>query len=489
MITKIINIKNVGTFENYTRNSSQLWNGDFEKINIIYAPNGSGKTTLATIFNSLSKNKPELVLLKQTFNKTELPSIKLHSNSTSGIIEFSNKEWNQDKPDIEVFDIHFIEDYLFNSSLVSKKNVTNLLSLILGERGANLRKQHKNKLVKKKKTETRLKQLLDKTETKKTIKQKKELNDLLILQENLIKECINEFELYSKPVFEKYINSMNKYLSRFTSNIKLHSFINPIISFEAEKLKPSLNICVAGKIIRFKSPDLSKKVGNVKFALSEGDKNAIALSFFLARLDIIGTEDKIIVFDDPLSSFDQDRKTSTTYLLSKLAIECKQFFLLTHDIHFAKAVTDKLSFSKILNLKILKSLSSSELTNHNIQFDTLSGFQKDLITMKNYLSNTSQTEQEKREVIRCIRPVLESIIKTKYFDVLNYNDWLGDIISKVKKSTGNESVSNLKPVYQDLIELNDFSKQFHHSENTPLLISNNELEFYIKLLIKTIGKI
>ena len=136
----------------------------------------------------------------------------------------------------------------------------------------------------------------------------------------------------------------------------------------------------------------------------------------------------------------------------------------------------------MVNLKILKSLSSSELTNHNIQFDTLSGFQKDLITMKNYLSSTSQTEQEKREVIRCIRPVIESIIKTKYFDVFNYNDWLGDIISKVKNSTGNESLSNLKPVYQDLIELNDFSKQFHHSENTPLLISNSELEFYIKLL-------
>ena len=158
--------------------------------------------------------------------------------------------------------------------------------------------QHKNKLIKKKKTETRLKQLLDKTKTEKTIKQKNELNDLLTLQENLIKECVNEFELYSKPIFEKYVNSTNKYLSRFTTNIKLHSFINPIISFEAEKLKPSLNIDVNGKILRFKSPDFSRKIGNVKFALSEGDKNAIALSFFLARLDIIGTQDKIIVFDN-----------------------------------------------------------------------------------------------------------------------------------------------------------------------------------------------
>ena len=26
------------------------------------------------------------------------------------------------RPDIEVFDIHFIEDYLFNSSIVSEKN-------------------------------------------------------------------------------------------------------------------------------------------------------------------------------------------------------------------------------------------------------------------------------------------------------------------------------------------------------------------------------
>ena len=59
MIEKIIEIKNVGHFIDYKNTG---WNGDFKKVNIIYAPNGSGKTTLSTILKSLANNEPELIV-------------------------------------------------------------------------------------------------------------------------------------------------------------------------------------------------------------------------------------------------------------------------------------------------------------------------------------------------------------------------------------------------------------------------------------------
>lgn len=69
MIEKIISIENVGHFTNYTFSKSKDgWDGDYKKINVIYAPNGSGKTTLATIFKSISDTSINLDRLKKTFN-------------------------------------------------------------------------------------------------------------------------------------------------------------------------------------------------------------------------------------------------------------------------------------------------------------------------------------------------------------------------------------------------------------------------------------
>lgn len=127
MIEKIISIENIGTFSDYRSNSKYNWDGSLSKINLIFAPNGSGKTTLSTIFNSLSNVSPELLTLKQTINKTNLPLVKLKCSGYTGLIEYNSKKWNQNISNILVFDIHFIEDYLFLSSISNEKNTKKYL--------------------------------------------------------------------------------------------------------------------------------------------------------------------------------------------------------------------------------------------------------------------------------------------------------------------------------------------------------------------------
>jgi wobble nucleotide-excising tRNase len=487
MIKKIVKIENVGTFKKYSAKSDVTWNGSFERINILYAPNGSGKTTLSTIFNSLSKSKPELVRLKQTIGSNSFPSISLIDSNKSGVISFIEKDWNGQIDNIEIFDIHFIEDFLFMSSVVHNKSSSNLLMLMLGKRGVNLKNKHKN-LIKKRRD---LEQRFENSKNKKSAKDKnlKTLEVNLTANKEAIDRSINDFLELATPVFSNYVELTNKYLSKFTNTIKVKSLLTPEIGFESERFKPSLNLEISGKLIKFKLPDLSKKVGNAKFTLSEGDKNAVALSFFLARLEILGVQDKIIVFDDPLSSFDRGRKTSTVYLLSKIATECEQFFLFTHDIYFAKAVSDKLDFKNPLNLKIERMQDSSTLIKHDINSETLSGFQKNLLTIKNYPNLPTKTEIDKRNVIRCIRPVLESIIKTKYFEHFSSNDWLGDIISSIRNVDESNVVSKLKPVLPDIIELNDFTKSYHHSEIENEPVNDIEIEHYLNLLKDTLLKI
>ena len=121
----------------------------------------------------------------------------------------------------------------------------------------------------------------------------------------------------------------------------------------------------------------------------------------------------------------------------------------------------------------------------------LTSTQKDIEIIKEYLKSGVNSESDKREVIRCIRPVLEGVFKSKYFDLIPNNIWLGDIIELIKKSSNGMRLYRLKAIIDDIIELNDYTKSYHHSTGNTrdLTINNEELKRYITLLISTIDKV
>lgn len=99
--------------------------------------------------------------------------------------------------------------------------------------------------------------------------------------------------------------------------------------------------------VRYESDSVS-----LKHTLSEGEKNSLALSFFLARLALKpNLDDYLIVFDDPISSLDYNRRNVTINLLSSYAKKANQFILSSHDLNFIKDFT--LRISDALNLKII----------------------------------------------------------------------------------------------------------------------------------------
>ena len=60
MIKKIIELKNVGCFEHLRATSGN--EGDFAKVNIVYASNACGKTTLCDVFRSVQTRNPAYVM-------------------------------------------------------------------------------------------------------------------------------------------------------------------------------------------------------------------------------------------------------------------------------------------------------------------------------------------------------------------------------------------------------------------------------------------
>lgn len=485
MIEKVLSIKNVGWFVDYQLKSARSWNGCLSKINIIYAPNGSGKTTLSTIFKSLESNDAGRILLKKSFNTNHPIHIVLKQSEKPSIIEFKSMVWNEAIPALQIFDVHYIEDYLYAGSQLNKKNKTNLFKLLLGEEG----QAHK----------TKCKSLIGKTLRKKDqIKsaKKKGAGDISSLSQSYnaystdLNTALDEYREFSEKIFTKQINITNKYLATFAPYIRIKEITHEKESTKYETFRIFLSLEVYGKIVKFLAPDVVKQVPNAKYVLSEGDKSALALCFFLASLEIKGYGDRIIIFDDPLSSFDHSRKNTTIANLSKIAMGCDQFFLLTHDITFAKEFTDKVLLADPLNLQIKNDGATSSLILHDIEADTLPSIQRDLRLVASFLKNGADNEQGKREVIRCIRPVLEGALKNKYFDIIKPTEWLGDIIKKVRDAKPSDRICRIQEHLESITELNDYSKKYHHSNNGERdEINLHELRNYSKLLLDLFDKI
>lgn len=80
--------------------------------------------------------------------------------------------------------------------------------------------------------------------------------------------------------------------------------------------------------------------------LSEGEKTAISLAYFLASLEEKGAElEKTIVFvDDPVSSLDCNHLFNAYSLISSKLCKCHQLFVSTHNIEFFNLLKDCLKF-------------------------------------------------------------------------------------------------------------------------------------------------
>jgi wobble nucleotide-excising tRNase len=270
---------------------------------------------------------------------------------------------------------------------------------------------------------------------------------------------------YSTSIFANYSTKINQYLQAFAPYLEIRGLDSVYVGSSKEPMiKYALHI--NGNEIKL---DDNPIFSTFKYSLSEGDKSALALAFFLTKLEVDGNiQDKIIVFDDPVSSFDLNRKSTTISKLLHFAQQSKQLFVLTHNIIFAGEFwkcTNQISLTNQCS-KIEFVGNTACIVEYHIDNETLSSVLKDSTAIKNYLTNGCFTDQERRNIARCLRPALESYFHLKFFDLLLPSEWLGNFIDKVRNSTTTDPYYRLLPEVDELTDINDYSKKYHHRHNT-----------------------
>ena len=135
-----------------------------------------------------------------------------------------------------------------------------------------------------------------------------------------------------KALSNKYFNQ--KYIDAFNE--------------ECQKLNGNFGIDInhtgtAGKSYR----QLKLKGKNPNAVLSEGEQKVIAIADFLAEMQL-SEVNKGIIFDDPVTSLDERRKSEIAERLSKEALQ-KQVIIFTHDLVFVSSLISHCKETNTLN--------------------------------------------------------------------------------------------------------------------------------------------
>jgi wobble nucleotide-excising tRNase len=222
--------------------------------------------------------------------------------------------------------------------------------------------------------------------------------------------------------------------------------------------------------------------------LSAGDRNTLALAFFIAQLkNRADLADLIVVFDDPFTSLDNSRRHWTCCTIRKIAETAKQVIVLSHSLEFLKSVAERCAAADLRTMQIVR---QNQVDSHIIDLDlndaTASQVEKDVIQLRGFLMGD---HNDMPPTIRCVRPVIENHMrKMAPDDVPPGNGWLGTFLGDIQRADAASPLAVFKPMYDDLDNLNSYTSPYAHDSGECPPIVDTELMAHVELTLNVIGR-
>ena len=305
------------------------------------------------------------------------------------------------------------------------------------------------------------------------------------------KKAKTDLDTYTEQVITKYETSINGLLKRFCAGFRITgSRLQYVGGTTSSAFKLSIN-------------DVPVELGDDKTppgtpcfrsTLGAGDRNTLALAFFLVQLrERKDLADLTVVFDDPFTSLDSFRQHATRDQIRHLTGLAKQVIVLSHYPQFLQLVADEFDQAQLRLLWVAREgKSDSEIRPWDMSATLARGFDQDIATLAAFHHGEAK---DLRSVMRCIRPVLEAYIRGRHPTCFpeNANEWLGGMLSRIRDANDDDAVAELKAHYDDLSSMNDYTKRYHHDDNTAKAdagpIQEIELQGAVELTLELIGRL
>jgi len=286
-------------------------------------------------------------------------------------------------------------------------------------------------------------------------------------------------ETYAKGVLSKYENGINDHLKDFGAGFKI---CNTGTKYPGGKPTTDYQLSIDDTPVNLGDSKTASTGPCFKNTLSAGDKSTLAFAFFIAQLqDDPGLSNKVVVFDDPVSSLDSNRRHCTQQVIRGLSQKTRQVIVLSHDPHFLLSIWNDEKVSAVKNLQIVRSGQASALSEWDIEAATRDAYLQNYFSLDEYIEKGSVPT---RDIARCIRPLLEGNLRLRFPKAFKRTEWLGDFIAKIHSAGSTDPLNVLKPKFNELEALNEYSKSFHHDQNLTgadsVKLDDAELQSYSK---------
>ncbi|MCK5211724.1 AAA family ATPase [Candidatus Parcubacteria bacterium] len=270
-----------------------------------------------------------------------------------------------------------------------------------------------------------------------------------------VKKLEEKLQQDQTKLLEKYFATINDLFAKFGST-----------NFTLERNEDNKgHMPVYSLAVKFHGKEIP--VDKLCTVFSESDRRALALAIFFARFELKEEMNKrktIIILDDPVTSFDDNRTTNSINYFKKILSENSQLIILTHYLHFIKRfceITKKQQASPIfININQNNFTSYLELVNRDEIIST--DYDKTFMKIYGYI-NRSHSDSIKTD----LRPFLENM----YFPIV--------FCKQIQDKQVN--CCDLKNIIDGLFENDEIIKNKFHEFRTTLnpdshLFTNNNEE-------------
>lgn len=264
----------------------------------------------------------------------------------------------------------------------------------------------------------------------------------------------------SDQLFERYGSKINEILSAFSVDFQIAS---DGVNFKGGQPSGQLAIELMGTRVDSR-PESAADPSRSSLAntLSGGDRSALALAYFLACVELDAElANCIVVFDDPYHNQDRSRRQRTLEMVQGIASRAKQCFVLSHDLEFARAVTQR-NGNHARTFVIQELATTITLEHKQLPMLPNRAYEKNYTRLSEYVHNPAAQSEHLKEVADTLRIILEEHLRLKFPLSWADNDWLGDMLAKIRDAEDGSPLQSCRGLLEELGHVNTYSCRFHH---------------------------
>ncbi len=283
---------------------------------------------------------------------------------------------------------------------------------------------------------------------------------------------------YRTQVFPAYEAAINRYLQRFNAGYHLAS-----VQSVDTRGGPACtyNVVINNTPVTVGGGNPQPGDHSFKNVLSAGDRNTLAVAFFLASVELDPNRaNRVIVIDDPVSSLDEHRSLTTVQEVRRLLAQVAQVVVLSHSKPFLCRVWESATPAQRAALQVVRQGSGSTITAWDVNADSETENDRRHETLREYLASGGQNE---REVATAIRPCLEAFFRVAYPEHFPAGTLLGPFRGICAQRVGTPQQILSQADIDELRDIVDYGNLFHHDSNPAWeteVINSTQLEGFVR---------